>query len=221
MSNILKPMKPKKSEALWLMSFSDMSLVLLCFFILLISTMSPNKEKFKNLKDGMTVQTEHPNQNLVSSDLAELTSLIQDIIKTQDLKDILAVTHHPGGVQIEFLDGMIFEPGEAMLNPQTLAMVDDVMSILIRHPKALNVIIEGHTDDLPVGLTSPFPSNWQLSAARGFALLDIFERQGVPPYRLHVEAFGEARPKIPTQGLEGENLRKARATNRRVVIRLE
>ena len=48
-----KPKKVQKGEALWLMSFSDMSLVLLTFFVLLISMMSPNKNKFeqKRLKE--------------------------------------------------------------------------------------------------------------------------------------------------------------------------
>ena len=49
-----KPQPASKGEALWLMSFSDMSLVLLCFFILLISTMTTDKKKFDRVKEGMS-----------------------------------------------------------------------------------------------------------------------------------------------------------------------
>mgnify|MGYP001282664375 CR=1 FL=1 len=53
--------KTKKSEALWLMSFSDMSLVLIAFFVILVSTMSPNKNKFEFMKEGFDWEQEQDN----------------------------------------------------------------------------------------------------------------------------------------------------------------
>ncbi len=49
----VKKSKVKKSEALWLTSFSDLSLLLMCFFIMQLAYSNPDKRKYDNVKSAM------------------------------------------------------------------------------------------------------------------------------------------------------------------------
>jgi chemotaxis protein MotB len=94
------------------------------------------------------------------------------------------------------------------------------MGAIARAPGKYRLVFEGHTDDVPVR-GGPFQSNWDLSAARGISLLESFKKRGIEEDRMSVLAFAHTRPKVPFEGLKGKALQKARAANRRVVIRIE
>ena len=53
------------------------------------------------------------------------------------------------------------------------------------------------------------------------ALPICFKTKGVAEKRMAVQAFAATRPKVNFVGLSGEELQKARAANRRVVIRIQ
>ena len=72
--------------------------------------------------------------------------------------------------------------------------------------------LEGHTDSVPIN-TPRFHSNWELSAARSIALLELLStRFGVPRDRLSIAGYAETAPVAPNDTEEG------RAKNRRVDI---
>jgi chemotaxis protein MotB len=74
------------------------------------------------------------------------------------------------------------------------------------------VRLEGHTDAVPIH-TARFQSNWDLSAARGIALLKVLvDRFGVSPARLSVAGYADTAPVASNETEEG------RARNRRVDI---
>ena len=124
------------------------------------------------------------------------------------------------GLNIEFRDQLIFNPGYSELNPQAKVQVGVVLNAIASAPGDYRLIFEGHTDDLPVG-KGKYQSNWELSSARGIALVNTFKARGVTENRMTVHAYAQTKPKVPIKGLSGEALKKARAINRRVVIRLE
>lgn len=210
-----KNKNPKKSEALWLMSFSDMSLVLLCFFVLMISTMKPNKEKFKHIKEGIITEKEIKKTDSIKS----IAKQIKKIIKKKDLEKAASVTHDSDGLHIEFKDGLMFNAGSSGLKKQSLATVREVMKVIAKINSDYKINIEGHTDDVPFR-GSQF-HNWELSADRGFSIMKEFQQLGVADERLSVTAFAHTKPKVPYLGLKGGPLKQARASNRRVVILLE
>ena len=210
-----KNKNPKKSEALWLMSFSDMSLVLLCFFVLMLSTMKPNKEKFKHIKEGITSKKKIKKTDSVKS----IAKQLNRIIKKKKLENTASITHDSDGLHIEFKDGLMFNAGSAGLKKQSFATVREVMKVIARINSDYKINIEGHTDDVPFR-GSQF-HNWELSADRGFSIMRVLQQMGVPDHRLSVTAYAHTRPKIPYKGLKGKPLKLARASNRRVVIWLE
>jgi chemotaxis protein MotB len=74
------------------------------------------------------------------------------------------------------------------------------------------VRLEGHTDSVPIN-TPRFHSNWQLSAARSIALLEILTgRFGVSASRLSVAGYAETAP------MDSNETEAGRARNRRVDI---
>ena len=72
--------------------------------------------------------------------------------------------------------------------------------------------LEGHTDSVPIH-NSRFRSNWELSAARGIATLELLtSRFGVPPGRMAVAGYADTVP------LESNDTEEGRAHNRRVDV---
>jgi chemotaxis protein MotB len=72
------------------------------------------------------------------------------------------------------------------------------------------VRLEGHTDSVPIH-NSRFRSNWELSAARSIAMLELLQQKfGIAPERLAVAGYAENAPADTNDTEEG------RAHNRRV-----
>lgn len=208
--------KVEKGEGLWLFSFSDMSMILLSFFVLMISTMKPVKEKFDIVKEGFT-QKRSPNADT----LELLAKKIQHVIHQKGLDPMTGVSYDLDGLHIEFKDGILFKSGSAEANPHYRDVVNSVLKIIARVGSKYKMQIEGHTDDIPLRPGGAFRSNWELSSARGFALMRSFNEFGVDEDRISVIAFAHTRPKVKVEGLTGSALKAARAANRRVVIWIE
>ena len=75
------------------------------------------------------------------------------------------------------------------------------------------ILVEGHTDNLPLGPHSPYASNWELSMARAMSVVAyLVHFEGLSPRRMGVAAFGEFHPRFPNDTPE------RRAGNRRIQI---
>ena len=72
--------------------------------------------------------------------------------------------------------------------------------------------LEGHTDSVPIH-NSRFRNNWELSAARSIAMLELLSaRFDIPPERLAVAGYADTAP------VESNDSEQGRAHNRRVDI---
>ncbi len=70
---------------------------------------------------------------------------------------------------------------------------------------------EGHTDSVPIH-TSRFRSNWELSAARSIALVEILTKFGVARERLSIAGYADTAP------VDNNDTELGRQNNRRVDI---
>ncbi len=212
----IKKFSRKKDEGLWLMSFSDMSLILMSFFILQLSFSTVNQQKADVLREA--VQT-----NKFESKKDSMTAVskrIDNEIKRLNLDKNAQVTMDTSGVVVEFKDGLLFSAGSAEGNQQFSGIVGQVMKVIASSPDRYKIKIEGHTDDVPIK-SQKFASNWELSASRGIYLMRQFAARGVREDRMSVLALAHTQPKKSVLGLLGKDLELSRAANRRVVIRLE
>jgi chemotaxis protein MotB len=72
--------------------------------------------------------------------------------------------------------------------------------------------LEGHTDSIPIRNTR-FHSNWELSAARSIAILELLSaRGGVERSRMSIGGYADVAP------VESNETPEGRARNRRVDI---
>jgi chemotaxis protein MotB len=191
------------------------------FFVLQLSFSTPDKRKYDNLSSAIKEQQAPSAAAAVKQEnLATLSDKVRQVIKQKNLSSVAEVSLDVDGLAVEFKDQSLFAPGSAEPNPAYAKTLDQVLAVIAKSPGEYKLIIEGHTDDVPVA-GGRYASNWELSSARGIALLSAFRARGVSEKRMAVEAFAHTRPKVPVADLTGDALRKARAANRRVVIRLQ
>jgi chemotaxis protein MotB len=106
-----------------------------------------------------------------------------------------------------------FEPGQAVLSPDALPVLDAVAEELASMNRAIRV--EGHTDETGVDGVR-WRSNWELSASRAANVVDFLERaHHLPPTLLAATGYGATRP-------IGDNLTpEGRELNRRIAFVVE
>jgi chemotaxis protein MotB len=124
------------------------------------------------------------------------------------------------GDRFVFQSEVFFDSGAAVLRPEGRAELDKLAGALLdldkQIPSEINWVlrVDGHTDTRQLSATSPFKSNWDLSAARAISVVQYLISKGVPPQRLVAAGFGEFQPIDP--GTTDE----AFGRNRRIELKL-
>ena len=144
-------------------------------------------------------------------EVAELVPSLK--LLTQDLKSEIEtgkmrVHMERRGLVISFTQAATFASGGDELTNSAYESMRKVAGTLIKIPNPLR--LEGHTDSRPIK-NGRFHSNWELSAARSIAMLEVLsDRYRIPPRRMSIGGYGDAAP-IDTNATE-----EGRARNRRV-----
>lgn len=194
--------------------------LLVALFVMLYSMSAVNQEKFgavaQSVRREFRALSEHDGGriigtgNLVDS-LEQETSRLQQFLQEKNLQKQVTIRHEERGLVISLLsDGALFDLGSADLKPSARQVLDHIAGVLraVSNP----VLIEGHTDNLPIR-TAQFPSNWELSAARAARVLRYLVQAGsIPQHRLIAVGYADTRPLVPN------NTPANRAQNRRVDI---
>ena len=124
----------------------------------------------------------------------------------------VSVEVRKGVVYISLSDRMLFKSGSAEIQPQAETVLNKIAKV-VNDYKELEILVEGHTDNVPVIMNERFKSNWDLSAARSSAVADyISSRAGVQMSRISVSGHADTRP------VDTNNTAEGRARNRRIEI---
>jgi chemotaxis protein MotB len=122
----------------------------------------------------------------------------------------VTISNLQGKLTVNILDRVMFDSGEAILQPGGESVLRKIAAILAGHPE-LKIQVIGHTDNVPI--RNRFASNWELSTARALAAVHfLIENAGVDPRRVGAAGYGEYRPIADNATAEG------RAKNRRIAI---
>lgn len=122
----------------------------------------------------------------------------------------MEVSMKPRGLTVSFQQAAIFPSGGDEIASDTYDSIGKVASAMRKIPNPAR--LEGHTDAVPIH-NARFRSNWDLSAARSIALLELLAaRFGVPREKISIAGYAETAPVAPNDTDEG------RARNRRVDI---
>ncbi|BDG08077.1 OmpA/MotB family protein [Anaeromyxobacter paludicola] len=211
----IKLSRPEREEdeditSFWLITYSDMTTLLLAFFLLMFSftllTGSHQEELVQALNvvsaNGKVVRQEPPREDLERA-AREIAAQFKDEHTFVDATET--------EVTVGLSSNVTFASGEAALTDAGRAALLKAGAILARLPNAVRV--EGHTDDVPMK-SAEFPSNWHLSAGRAQSVVQLLVEAGVDARRLEVVGYGETRPRQPNATPEG------RAANRRIELKL-
>ncbi|OEG61945.1 MAG: flagellar motor protein MotB [Halanaerobium sp. MDAL1] len=213
----------------WMTTFGDMMTLLLVFFVLLYSFSSMDVEKFRGFISALQSQlgvldggqTITPNPNIdagtLGEDYAQAPQNIQQIMRELDnyiesngLGERVNVENKRKGLVISLTGEILYELGRAEIREQGREILAIISDILKDIPN--DIMIEGHTDDLPIR-TDEFPSNWELSTARAVNVIKfLIEERDFDPARLSAAGYSEYRPVADNDSSE------SRAENRRVEV---
>ncbi|CAM1364955.1 OmpA/MotB family protein [Tenacibaculum xiamenense] len=87
-------------------------------------------------------------------------------------------------VFISISDKLLFKSGSYTINEKASKVLEKVATVVNGQPE-MDVMIEGHTDDTPVGSNSSIKDNWDLSVKRSTAIVrELQNKYKVAPSRL-------------------------------------
>ncbi|MDD2700200.1 MAG: flagellar motor protein MotD [Sideroxydans sp.] len=223
----------------WMVSYADFITLLFAFFVVMYGISSVNEGKYKVFSGSMTKAfgtkagngdqgTGLSEEEIYFKALIERRNarLAEKYIKQQERmkrlsealnsklasfvnKGAMSVSQNDRGVTLDINASMLFQQGDASLQPVAVATLTDVAKILAQ--EEMPVEVEGYTDNLPIA-TAQFPSNWELSSARASSVVRLFIEQGLTTERLKAIGHADNDPVATNDTAEG------RARNRRVTV---
>jgi chemotaxis protein MotB len=204
----------------WLIPYVDVISLLLAFLILTLAMSQVSPRKFELVSSALSKQSPPPS-------LDSLKQSVDEMLRAQKLQNAVVTSLDEDGLRAVFRgDGVLFESGQAEITPGGRALIGQFIALAGKTvDQRHQIAIEGHTDDVPIH-TGRYDSNWELSSARATVVLKAFLAAGFDPRRLSAQGFADTRPAHPlpkvteAEGRTDLRLAKARADNRRVVIRV-
>ncbi len=217
----------------WVVTFGDLMSLLLCFFVLLLSFSEMDRQKYKQVAGslekafgvqrkskvmevpkGMKMIAKDFDQEAIATRIKEdLGREIEDLIDEElaDLKDKISIEASEDEVIIRLMGESTFDSGKAEIRPQLEPVLMAIASKL--QATEGDIMVAGHTDNVPIRHGGPYRSNLRLSAARASAVAEFFiHRSHIDPRRISTLGYGEYRPIASNDTPDG------RQTNRRVEI---
>ncbi len=124
----------------------------------------------------------------------------------------LTVTMKDGKVYVSLEEQLLFKSGKWDVDPKGVQALNKLAGVLEENPD-INIMIEGHTDDLSYGGNGNIQDNWDLSVKRATAIVKILlENSSINPVRLTAAGRSSYLP------IDASETSEARAKNRRTEI---
>jgi chemotaxis protein MotB len=205
----------------WLITFADMAVLLMCFFVLMFAMSSPDKAQFDLISKALMDEGFSSRQDVPTDDPYEkLKSQLATALNAQGFGKDMVVDASHRSIEVELAAGAFFQSGTAKFSAKALPMLK-VMSDQLMPLADKDVVIEvdGHTDDAPVA-NEQFPSNWELSSARASNLVRYFITQGFPANKLRAVGLADTQPKAPNRDAKGNPIAVNQELNRRMVMKM-
>jgi len=230
------PIEDEGDPQEWLTTFSDMTMLLLCFFILLYSMSVPDEKKISTTLMAVTKALSGKSQEIASSQISrEEVGVIMDQVMLNrqiqiaqqkvfsDVKFLQTKKGLEGLVGANFEDGVITirAPGDVLFARGDVALTEKGREVILamkdffaQHPDQ-TINIRGYTDDQPPPGGSRFRDNWEVSSMRAVNVLRLLMQMGIEAKRLTSTGLADMNPLFPNTSEE------YRAQNRRVEFVLE
>lgn len=195
--------------ALWAVTYGDLMSYLMIFFLTVLAFTVSNIQDYDQLVKQMKKQFGDLSEEEIRIELSKKEDTLAEQLAALLGKDQVAVNEEK--VKMTFANPVLFDFGSADLKPAAASVLKPLADTFMKVTN--DIIVEGHTDNRPI-YKLRFKNNFELSAARAYAVMHYLEQQGIPKERLIGMAYGESRPTASNESIEG------RAQNRRIEITL-
>ena len=211
----------------WIVIFSDLMTLLLTFFVLLLSFSAIQLDDFRaamgSLKEALGVfqgsqSVMYAPHDITSTiptkaEILKSTGEIREFLRKNKLEKMVEMELTGEGIRFNLNSTLLFGSGEAELSTEASDLLQSIGYLTNRF--ASHVIVEGHTDDLPL-TKGIFKSNWDLSAARAISVLNFLSSlDGSNSALFHAAAYSQYKPRVPNDSAYN------RSINRRVEIMIK
>ncbi|SOF00643.1 Flagellar motor protein MotB [Burkholderia sp. OK233] len=204
----------------WLISYADLITTLMVLFLALYALqLAKNRELEVRMLERREVKAttvagsaEAPVVAVSGAPEAARRQLLSLLAPLRDNRQI-TISNASQGVEIAINAKILFNSGDARLLPESFSVLDQIAGVL-RDRSKNNILVEGHTDSVPIS-TAKYESNWELSSARAGSVVRFFADKGIEPHRMAAIGRADNFPLIIGDDAE------ARAANRRVTILVE
>lgn len=225
-----------KKNSLWLLTFSDLSLILLIIFILLYAVSNFNDSELEQTSSidsspdyyGVVHEYEKLPSPIDSSTaindinekefkiieeerrMNELIDLVTEFSLSNGLGNELRAIMTKEGVELILPESLLFETAKADILDNAKKFLSQITPLIKNLDNEIKV--EGHTDNVPIN-NIHYESNWELSTDRAISVVQyMVNSQDLNPSRFAAIGYGEHRPINPNNSKENKK------NNRRVVI---
>jgi chemotaxis protein MotB len=159
---------------------------------------------------GGTQPPPEPNRDQQLAELVPSLKMLSEELKQEIAEGKIRISMQPRGLVVSFTQAALFPSGQDEISPDSYGSLKKVAAAISKIPNPVR--LEGHTDSVPIS-TPRFHSNWELSAARSIALLDLISGQfNVTRGRLSIAGYADNAPVASNDTEDG------RARNRRVDV---
>jgi len=141
----------------------------------------------------------------------QLRQKVMDALLGFDNKG-LTIHEKNGKVYVSLDEQLLFKTGQWEVDPKGQQALSKLAEVLGQNPD-INVLVEGHTDDVPMRGSGEVKDNWDLSVVRATAVTRILlKNKAIDPKRITSAGRGEFFP------IDEANTPEARQKNRRTEI---
>jgi chemotaxis protein MotB len=153
---------------------------------------------------------ERPGENQKMVELSASLTYLNKELEAEIKAGKITLSLEPRGLVVSLRESVYFPSGNDTLATETFETLAKVAEAIRRIPNPVRM--EGHTDSIPIH-NGRFRSNWDLSAARAIAVMELFgARFGVARERMAIAGYADTAP------VDSNDTQDGRARNRRVDV---
>lgn len=208
--------------ALWAVTYGDLMSYLMIFFLVLFSFSITRTDRARSRKYeeslgniqkafGGKADSRGLERAKAREKESQVESNLKESIQAKELANLVQIQSSERKVKLVLTEGVLFASGRSDLKEPAKKVLAPIAVELKKIPN--DVLIEGHTDNVPIK-RGKYSSNWELSMARAYSVLQFMQEQGLSAKHLAGIGYGENRPVGDNATIEG------RARNRRIEISL-
>lgn len=208
--------------ALWAVTYGDLMSYLMIFFLVLFSFSITKTDKTKSRKYeeslvniqkafGGKADDKRIERAKVQEQEDKVAAKIKESMASKQMSSLVQIDSNERRVRLVLTEAVLFDSGRADLKERAKEVLKPIAEELKKLPN--DVLVEGHTDNVPIH-KGRYNTNWELSMARAYSVIQFMESIGMDPKKLAGIGYGENRSLAENTTNEG------RAKNRRIEISL-